>query len=113
MKWPNVTEDDGGIRPAGEPDTCFYCGRKIGQEHTHDCVTIVKKIRIRYSFEIEIYVPHSWDVDMINFHRNGSSWCASNALDEIKEYTKNGCACECCKAEFVEDVDTTPTKAKD
>ena len=35
-----VTADDEGIRPAGKPDECFYCLRKVGELHRDDCVTV-------------------------------------------------------------------------
>ena len=108
MDWPVVIENDDGIRPAGEPDQCFLCSQKIGQPHSRDCVTITKVVKVRYTFEIEIEVPHSWSKENVEFHRNKSGWCADSAFDEIEEYIGNVCACGCFSAEFVEDIDTTP-----
>jgi hypothetical protein len=36
MSWPVVYEKDAG-RPAGAPDECFLCRRKIGQPHKEGC----------------------------------------------------------------------------
>lgn len=111
MSWPVVIKNDDGIRPAGNPDECFYCQRKIGEEHSRECVTITKLVKVRYIYEIEIPVPNYWSSEDIEFHRNESSWCADNSFDEIEAYIGDNCACKCFKAEFVSDVDTTPRQA--
>ena len=85
-KWPIVLKNDDGIRPAGKPDECLYCKSKVGEPHAKDCVIVTKIVKVRYSFEIEITVPHHWDKDMIEFHRNESSWCALNAIDDLSEF---------------------------
>lgn len=113
MTWPIVLENDFGIRPAGEPDTCFYCNQKVGQEHLRDCVTIKKKIKVRYCFEIEIDVPHFWESDNVEFHLNESSWCADNAVGELVEYQEKQeeqgwCMCDSFYGEFIEVVDDCP-----
>ncbi len=67
-----------------------------------------KKVRIRLIVEYEIQVPKDWDKDMIEFHRNESSWCAGNALEELEELSeqdgRNGCMCDDFKCEYIEDV---------
>ena len=110
MQPPKVLIDDDGIRPAGQPDECFYCGQKVGQPHKLDCVILTRKVKIRYSYEIEIEVPHSWDKDTIEFHRNDSSWCAHNSLEELEEFgdKDNGCLCSYFSAEVLEIPDTAP-----
>ena len=110
MDWPVVLENDDGIRPAGPPDECFYCHQHVGQPHTKDCVCVTKLVKIRYTFEVEVRVPHCWDAHDINFHRNKSSWCSSNALDDIQAYALD-CACGCCTARFLEVVEDTPTRS--
>ena len=108
-EWPVVLENDDGIRPAGEPDKCFfYCGQKVGQPHGRDCVTITKIVKVRYTFEVDIEVPHFWGSGDIEDHRNESSWCADNAFDEIDAYVGDACACGCFSAKFVSEVDATP-----
>jgi hypothetical protein len=108
--WPKVVENDDGIRPAGNKDECFYCRRKIGQPHEEDCVIVTKKVKVRYSFEIEIDVPHFWDKDNIEFKLNDSSWCADNALEDLTEYAGDGCLCGVFDGEFIEVVDSTPQR---
>jgi hypothetical protein len=110
-KWPIVLKNDEGIRPAGNPDECFYCKSKVGELHKKDCVIVTKIVKVKYTFEIEICVPHSWDQDQINFHRNESSWCASNAIDDLVEFdNKVGCLCPYFEAEYIEVVDNTPVR---
>lgn len=108
---PIVHKFDDGIRPAGKPDECFYCKQKVGQPHKPDCVCVEKTVRLKYTFEVEVQVPHGWTPESINFHRNESSWCADNALSELEAYAhKNGCLCGVFHSEFIEVVDDTPTR---
>lgn len=109
--WPLVAVNDDGIRPAGRPDRCFYCQQRVGMPHTRTCVVILKRIRVRYIFTVEIDVPHSWDKDTVEFHRNESSWCGDNALDDIDQFVPVGaCLCPFMACEFVEVVDETPKR---
>ena len=113
MTWPKVLPNDDGIRPAGPSDECFYCQAKVREAHAFDCVTIHKKVRVRYIFDIEVEVPYVWDKQQFEFHRNESTWCANNAIDELQAQTQE-CLCPYFKAEFLEDVDNTPIqKTKD
>lgn len=90
-----VTKDDKGIRPAGDKDKCLYCGSKIGEYHKENCVTITKRVKVMYSFCIEIEVPKSWDKEQIEFFRNESRWCADNSIHEIVSYAKEKESCLC------------------
>ena len=87
------------MRPASKRERCFYCQQSIGQEHEPDCVLIKKTIKIRAVIEYEVDVPHFWDKQAVEFHRNESSWCCSNILDELKEIDKDG-QCLCGIVEF-------------
>jgi hypothetical protein len=110
-QWPIVMPNDDGIRPAGSPDECFYCRQKIGSEHGWDCAVVTKTIKVRYVYEVEITVPHFWGEDLINFHLNESSWCADNGLDDLdKIIAERGCLCSVFDGEYIEDIDTTPTR---
>ena len=113
-EWPLVVENDDGIRPAGPPDECFYCQQKVGQPHGRECVIVTKRVKVRYTMEIEIVVPHDWDEHMIDFHRNDSSWCASNAVEDIKDYVdrmgEDECLCSKFKSEYLGVADDTPTR---
>lgn len=112
-EWPKVLPGDDGIRPAGPQDACLYCRQKIGQEHGRDCVTITKKVRVRYSFELEIEVPHSWDKGQIEFVRGESSWCANNSFDELSAaFGGDNCACGSFKCDVLDArVDADPIQA--
>ena len=113
MEWPIVHERDDGIRPAGRPDECFYCKSKIGSRHAKDCVVVKKKVKIKYIFEIDVDVPHFWTKENIEFHRNESSWCAENALEEISIAANSegySCCCHIFEAEYLKDIDTNPQR---
>lgn len=83
-----VTADDDGIRPAGPPDACFYCRRKVGERHAFDCVTVTVPRVYRVVLDGEdigswaTEDPASWDRDMREFHKNESSWCVGNIVDD-------------------------------
>lgn len=113
MDWPKVLPDDQGIRPAGPSDACFYCGRRVGEEHQRTCVTVVKKVKIVASIELEIDVPHHWDESNVNFYQNDSSWCASNIIKVLQELdVKETCLCRRYSADFIEVLDSTPRRAE-
>jgi hypothetical protein len=64
---------------------------------------------MRYSLEVVVSVPEHWTVGDLLFHRNDSSSCASNGVQEIVEHNerleKDGqCACPTWKAEFVREA---------
>lgn len=107
--WPVVQPDDPGIRPAGKPDACFYCDRKVGEEHGRECVIVNKVVKLRYVIECDVLVPHFWDKGMVEFHRNDSSWCCNNAVHDIQAQQKDGdCLCDRTVTEFITVVDATP-----
>ena len=110
---PLVLLDDDGIRPAGKPDECLYCKQKVGEEHKYDCVILQRKVKVSYSYEIEIEVPWSWTEDEIAFHRNESSWCCDNSLDELEELrtklnAENSCLCSVFNCDVIEIPDMKP-----
>ena len=106
---PLVAENDHGIRPAGKPDECFYCQRKIGEQHKPGCVVVQKKVRVEYTFTLELYIPHHWEPEHFEFDRNENTWCAANAIQELQDAAEdNGCLCGKFKAKFVEVLDDTP-----
>jgi hypothetical protein len=89
-EWPKVLPNDDGIRPAGRPDECFYCSRRIGQEHAEDCVTVQKKVAYNVLIggkkvgTFERMEPFSWTANECESHKNESSWCKTNAVEEIQ-----------------------------
>ena len=113
--WPLVDPHDDGIRPAGEPDACFYCQQKVGTEHKRNCVIVEKLVRLRYSIDVDVEIPYSWDKNMVEFHRNESSWCANNAVDQIQAQVeasdKDGrCLCDRFTATLVCELDVIPRR---
>lgn len=110
---PVVLSNDDGIRPAGNPDECFYCNQKVGHPHKSNCVVLKKRAKVRYSFEFEIDVPWGWNQGNILFHRNDGSWCADNALQELQEASeKQGCLCPVFTCEVLE-ISEAPPYRKD
>ena len=91
--WPVVLPDDYGIRPAGKPNQCFYCWQWVGEPHNKDCVCITKIMEYDIAANLpdgRTFLgkwrndePHFWGNDEMNWQRNGSAWCASNAKDIV------------------------------
>lgn len=61
-----------------------------------------KKVRVRLTVEYEVEVPADWDKEMVEFHRNESSWCANNLISELDEIFdhEDGSSCMCHAAHF-------------
>jgi hypothetical protein len=51
--------------------------------------------------EVVVEVPEFWDEDMIDFHRNESSWCASNILPDLEA---RPCICKDTTFDFVREA---------
>jgi hypothetical protein len=100
-QWPLVAINDDGIRPAGEPDECFYCHQKVGQPHGRDCVIVTKRVLVRYVVEVVINVPHSWTAEeIIDFENHEGD---SYNLEPI-----NGSEIHTIRASYIGTVDDTP-----
>lgn len=140
MTWPLVDPHDDGIRPASKPDECLYCRQRIGQPHERECVIVTKRVEMRvvatlptgekltgtWQFD-EVY---SWDEGMTEFHKNESSWCASNflhatdhgdvitwdpgsegAMEKLEWLdTDKSCLCNVLEFTFVRVIDGTPRR---
>ena len=92
-------------RPAkSDENNCFYCQRPIGQPHKTDCVLIRKKAKVKLTIEYDIVVPAFWDEHDIEFHRNESSWCKSNLIDELEEIDKERCLCSIADFKYIKDT---------
>jgi hypothetical protein len=123
--WPRVLPNDDGIRPAGRNGECFYCHQKIGQPHDETCVTV--QCLVLYSVwangkQVGTYKSHEpwhWDSYDMESARNESSWCASNAIDDI-EWTdadakeralfldQESCCCSLLEFKFEKMIDNGP-----
>lgn len=65
-----------------------------------------QKVKVRMIVEYEIECPGDWDKYDVEFHRNESSWCATNAIDELSriiENKSNSCLCDCCTFEVIDE----------
>lgn len=117
--WPIVTADAaGGIRPAGPPDQCFYCAAAVGQPHARKCSLVCKRVRVKFTYAIDVQVPHNWSPQDVAFYYGASSWCALNGLALIEAHADRAETCFCGDpdgfyAEFVKVVDETPTPRSD
>lgn len=95
-------------RPASEEagllGKCFYCRQPIGDYHEEDCVLVHKKAKIRMIVEYDIEVPSTWTAEDIEFQRNESSYCASNAISELEalDSQEETCLCEYTKFECID-----------
>lgn len=88
---------------SGPPGTCFYCPAKLGEPHGPECVIPQRTVKLRLVVEYETSVPRHWDASQVFFHRNGSSWCLSNAIDDLQkafqpEDPDDGMGCICSHA---------------
>jgi hypothetical protein len=92
VTWPRVLKHDDGIRPAGRPDRCFYCGQRVGQLHARDCNVITKLIELKITATLPdgrvfhgswtLEEPHFWKPEDSESYKNESSWCGGNVLGE-------------------------------
>jgi hypothetical protein len=101
MKRPLVDPTDDGIRPAGVPYKCVYCSQLVGQPHKRDCVIVKKVVRVRWTVDVDIEVPHSWSREVIEEDNS----VGQNVWDVVfaGEYDPVG-------FEFVGIVDETPRR---
>lgn len=98
-------------RPAGNKGECFYCQHEVGDFHHPTCVLVKKKVKVRAVIEYEIEVPAHWTREQIEFHRNLSSWCSSNMLNELEELAESkGCLCPYVKYECHDDTGSSYLK---
>lgn len=97
-----VTEK--AMRPASSERRCFYCHEPIGVAHKDDCVLVSKKVIVNLSVDLEVRVPAHWTPEDVECHRNESTWCKSNVLDELAELKKkHGCLCPVAEISFVKE----------
>lgn len=100
MKRDNWPVEDFGIRPAGSPDHCFYCGVERGGEHKDTCVIRQRTVVIQMTVEYVIRVPEFWTPKDIERHRNGGTWCSFNGLVELDELEERTGDCFCSRTKY-------------
>jgi len=94
-----------GPRPAGSSYKCFYCDQGFASDHKADCVLRQRTVLVRATIEYAIAVPEDWSSDMVEFHRNDSSWCCGNMIGELEAINEShGCLCNVVKFEFVREA---------
>lgn len=65
-----------------------------------------RRVKVRMIVEYDVGVPADWTPHDIEFHRNDSSWCCSNALDELEIFAQaNDCLCNATRFEYVGEVE--------
>lgn len=93
-------------RPARPDGTCFYCGKPIGDRHADDCVIPQKTCVVDFTIRLVTSEPAYWGEGDIEFHYNGSSWCADNLLGYLEEFQNNTgrCMCSLMDAKFIREA---------
>jgi len=76
-------------------------------------------VKVRATVEYEVDVPHDWKAEMIEFRYNDSTWCATNLIGDLKQFSEekakkegSDCLCQHVKVEYVETVDDTPKRSE-
>lgn len=119
MKRDDWTVSEFSTRPAGPDSECFYCGRKLGEQHKETCVlrerTVVIEARVIYT----ISVPEFWTPEDIENHRNSNRWCSNNMVQELQELADvRDCLCGATEFKYIreateEDEERDKISAKD
>ena len=80
-----VTEK--AIRDAGEENSCFSCGKSVGEKHDKDCQTIRKSVRIHIDGYIEVSLPSNLNcqetIGTCDNVVDNASACMFNNLGEV------------------------------
>ncbi len=100
----NWTVTEKSTRPAGKADRCFYCSKKIGEQHKEDCVIRSKTVLVDFTVRVVVDIPEHWSKDDIEFKYNEGSWCADNLLDMIDRDDCDCCLCHFMTATYVGDA---------
>jgi len=105
-----VTND--AVAPAGKPDECFCCNKKLGDEHKPDCVIRERTVVIDITFRMVRATPEDWDKEQIEFQLNNGRFCMDNILDELNDLSERlGCLCGVSEAELIREA--TPEDEKE
>lgn len=113
MKRTDWAVREYGIRPAGKPDRCFYCGSLSGEQHRHDCVIRSRTVVVRTIVEHTINVPESWTKELIEF-TEGSS-CSDNLIANLSSLLErlkdHSCTCGMVSVEYVREATSEDEEA--
>lgn len=103
---------DEGIRPAGKPTECFYCGAQREAQHNPGCVIRNRTVVVDVTIRMVIDKPEDWTPEEIESHWNDSSWCADNIISELEAQSlRMGCLCGTLTTKFVREA-TAEDEAK-
>ncbi len=102
MKRDNWIVGNYSVRPAGEPDRCFYCGELLGKIHKEDCVIRSKTVVVEFKIEVVVEVPEFWDSNDVDYRFNESSWCCDNLIEMIRR--EDGCLCSHVEANYLREA---------
>ena len=97
----------GDSRPCGPAGHCTYCHEPIGQKHKPDCVCRQKTVVVEWTFRVTVTAPEHATPEDVEAYYNDSSYCASNAVDQLMELSEsrhNGCVCNEFEAKFIRDA---------
>lgn len=105
MKRDNWIVGEYSIRPAGDPDKCFYCGVHKGGTHKPECVIRNRTVVLKMTIDLVVEVPEDWDKQTIEFNKNQGTWCASNILSELERLDGHaGCLCPFMEFEYIREA---------
>lgn len=97
------------MRPASKENRCFYCLQPVGAHHNDDCVLVRKRIRVRWTMELDILnVPAHWSKSDIHFHYNEGTSCKTNVIQTLARHfliwnNDGPCACNLGEIEYLRD----------
>lgn len=105
MKRENWVVGEYSVRPAGDPDKCFYCGRKVGETHEPTCVIRKRTAVVDVTVRMVMTFPENFNPDHIEWQYNEGSWCASNIIDRLDDmHERLGCLCDHFELKFVREA---------
>lgn len=105
MRWDSQVVTPAHIAKDGpKKGCCVYCGEPIGTEHKKGFVCRKRTVVITATFTLIDTVPEDWDPEMVEFHLNGSSYCADNILDTLNKLTEAHCTCGQFEGRYVREA---------
>lgn len=87
MKRDNWVVEEYGIRPAGPPDHCFYCGEPLGHTHDEECVIRSRTVVVKVSAEVVITVPEFFTREQVDkaYERNRMVVGLDYLIEQLRE----------------------------
>ena len=106
MNCNTHTVKEDATRPTiGYLDECYICHVPVGEEHKQGCVFRERSVIIEVKFNLLVFKPEDWDIDMIEFHYNESSHCKSNFIEELQQLEDRvNCLCPFGEVTFIREA---------